>query len=67
MSDKEKLERTKPVVNVGTIGRVGHGKSIIAAALAAVLANVGEKYHVTNHPKVSYPVNRTNKKTIYRG
>lgn len=66
MNEKEKFERTKPVVNVGTIGHVDHGKSIIAAALAAVLANVGEKYHVTNHPKVSYPVNRTNKKTIYR-
>ena len=67
MNDKEKFERTKPVVNVGTIGHVDHGKSIIAAALAAVLANVGKEDIATSPPKVSYPVNRTNKKTIYRG
>lgn len=67
MNEKEKFERTKPVVNVGTIGHVDHGKSIIAAALAAVLANVGKEDIATSPPKVSYPVNRTNKKTIYRG
>ena len=67
MNEKEKFERTKPYVNVGTIGHVDHGKSIIAAALAAVLANVGEKYHTTSLRKVSYPVNRINKKSIYRG
>lgn len=67
MNEKEKFERTKPVVNVGTIGHVGHCKSFIAAALAAVLANVGKVDTPTNPPKVSYPVNRTNKKTIYRG
>ena len=67
MNEKEKFERTKPVVNVGTIGHVDHGKSIIAAALAAVLANVGKEDIATSPPKVRYPVNRTNKKTIYRG
>lgn len=67
MNEKEKFERTKPVVNVGTIGHVDHGKNIIAAALAAVLANVGKEDIATSPPKVSYPVNRTNKKTIYRG
>ena len=67
MNEKEKFERTKPVVSVGTIGHVDHGKSIIAAALAAVLANVGKEDIATSPPKVSYPVNRTNKKTIYRG
>lgn len=67
MNEKEKFERTKPVVNVGTIGHVDHGKSIIAAALAAVLANVGKEDITTSPPEVSYPVNRTNKKTIYRG
>lgn len=67
MNEKEKFERTKPVVNVGTIGHVDHGKNIIAAALAAVLANVGKEDIATSLPKVSYPVNRTNKKTIYRG
>ena len=67
MNEKEKFERTKPVVNVGTIGHVSHGKSIIAAALVAVLSNVGKEHLETSPPKVSYPVNRTNKKTIYRG
>ena len=67
MNEKEKFERTKPYVNVGTIGHVDHGKNIIAAALAAVLENVGKEDIETSPPKVSYPVNRTNKKTIYRG
>lgn len=67
MNEKEKFERTKPIVNVGTIGHVDHGKNIIAAALAAVLANVGKEDIATSLPKVSYPVNRANKKTIYRG
>lgn len=67
MNEKEKFERTKPVVNVGTIGHVDHGKSFIAAALAAVLANVSKVDTPIAPPKVSYPVNRTNKKAIYRG
>lgn len=66
MSDKEKFERTKPVVNIGTIGHVDHGKNIIAA-LAAVLANVGKVDSVTTQPTISYPLSRINKKTIYRG
>ena len=67
MSDKEKFERTKPHVNVGTIGHVDHGKNIIATALAALLANVGRVDSVTTQPTISYPVSRINKKTIYRG
>ena len=71
MNEKEKFERTKPVVNVGTIGHVDHGKTTLTvaltAALATVLANVGKEDIATSPPKVSYPVNRTNKKTIYRG
>lgn len=66
MSEKEKFERTKPYVNVGTIGHVDHGKNIIAA-LKAVLANVGKLDPVTTQPTISYPVSRINKKTIYRG
>ena len=33
---KEKFERTKPHVNVGTIGHVDHGKMTLTAAIAAV-------------------------------
>jgi len=34
---KEKFERTKPHVNVGTIGHVDHGKTTLTAAISAVL------------------------------
>ena len=35
---KGKFERTKPHVNVGTIGHVDHGKTTLTAAIATVLA-----------------------------
>ena len=35
---KEKYERTKPHVNVGTIGHVDHGKTTLTAAITTVLA-----------------------------
>lgn len=35
---KEKFERTKPIVNVGTIGHVDHGKTKLTAAVTAVLS-----------------------------
>jgi len=38
---KEKFERTKPHVNVGTIGHVDHGKTTLTAAITKVL---GEKF-----------------------
>jgi elongation factor Tu len=37
---KEKFERTKPHVNVGTIGHVDHGKSTLTAALTKVMAEL---------------------------
>ena len=37
---KEKYERTKPHVNVGTIGHVDHGKTTLTAALTMVLAKL---------------------------
>ncbi len=36
---KEKFERTKPHVNVGTIGHVDHGKTTLTAALTKVLGS----------------------------
>ena len=65
MNDKEKFERTKPVVNVGTIGHVDHGKNIIAAAVASVLARMAKENFETTMPKVSYPVERFNKRAVY--
>jgi elongation factor Tu len=38
---KEKFERTKPHVNVGTIGHVDHGKTTLTAAITTVLAKAG--------------------------
>ncbi len=38
---KEKYSRTKPHVNVGTIGHVDHGKTTLTAAISAVLASKG--------------------------
>ena len=38
---KEKFERTKPHVNIGTIGHVDHGKTTLTAAITTVLANRG--------------------------
>ncbi len=38
---KEKFQRTKPHVNIGTIGHVDHGKTTLTAAITAVLATKG--------------------------
>ncbi|HLS88345.1 MAG TPA: elongation factor Tu [Sphingobacteriaceae bacterium] len=38
---KEKFERTKPHVNVGTIGHVDHGKTTLTAAITLVLSKQG--------------------------
>ncbi len=38
---KEKFERNKPHVNVGTIGHVDHGKTTLTAAITMVLATAG--------------------------
>ncbi|MBR0206362.1 MAG: elongation factor Tu [Clostridia bacterium] len=39
---KQKFERTKPHVNVGTIGHVDHGKTTLTAAITMALAQSGE-------------------------
>ena len=41
MAEKEHYERTKPHVNIGTIGHVDHGKTTLTAAITAVLATKG--------------------------
>ncbi len=38
---KEKFDRSKPHVNIGTIGHVDHGKTTLSAAIATVLAKHG--------------------------
>jgi len=39
---KQKFERTKPHVNVGTIGHVDHGKTTLTAAITKILAEDGK-------------------------
>ena len=38
---KEKFNRNKPHLNIGTIGHVDHGKTTLSAAIATVLSNKG--------------------------
>ncbi len=38
---KEKFDRSKPHVNIGTIGHVDHGKTTLTAAITRVLASMG--------------------------
>ena len=35
---REKFDRTKPHINIGTIGHVDHGKTTLTAAITAVLS-----------------------------
>lgn len=44
---KEKFERTKPHVNVGTIGHVDHGKTTLTSAITKVLSKNGKTKFVT--------------------
>ena len=39
---KQKFERTKPHVNIGTIGHVDHGKTTLTAAITKWLAMQGK-------------------------
>ena len=39
---KQKFERTKPHVNIGTIGHVDHGKTTLTAAITKYLAMKGQ-------------------------
>jgi len=44
---KQKFERTKPHVNVGTIGHVDHGKTTLTAAITKVMALKGQAHFVS--------------------
>ncbi|MFZ0430564.1 MAG: GTP-binding protein, partial [Acidobacteriota bacterium] len=43
---REKFERTKPHINVGTIGHVDHGKTTLTSAITMVLAKANPKIQV---------------------
>ena len=49
---KEKFERTKPHVNVGTIGHVDHGKTTLTAAITMVLSNLSGSEYVKTYEEI---------------
>ena len=44
---KARFERTKPHVNVGTIGHVQHGKTTLTAAITMILSKQGQAQYVS--------------------
>ncbi len=46
MAEKEKFERAKPHINVGTIGHVDHGKTMLTAAILKCMKSLGHKSQV---------------------
>ena len=44
---KEKFDRSKPHVNIGTIGHVDHGKTTLTAAITKILAKGNPKVKFT--------------------
>ena len=49
---KEKFDRSKPHVNVGTIGHVDHGKTTLTAAITATLAKASDKVAVRSFDSI---------------
>ena len=44
MAEKAKFDRSKPHVNIGTIGHVDHGKTTLTAAITKYLALKGDVF-----------------------
>ena len=49
---REKFERTKPHVNIGTIGHVDHGKTTLTAAITTVLGKANPKIQVRSFDSI---------------
>ena len=49
---KQKFERTKPHINVGTIGHIDHGKTTLTAAITSCLAGHGENVEVRSFASI---------------
>ena len=49
---KEKFERTKPHVNVGTIGHVDHGKTTLTSAITMTLAKLNPKIQIRSFDSI---------------
>src|SRR5512136_817854 len=61
---KQKFERTKPHMNVGTIGHVDHGKTTLTAAITKVLAMKGQATYTTFDQIDKAPEERERRITI---
>ena len=49
---KQAFERTKPHVNIGTIGHVDHGKTTLTAAITMVLSKLADKDYVMTYEDI---------------
>src|SRR4249920_2042735 len=49
---KEKFERNKPHLNIGTIGHIDHGKTTLTAAITKVLADRNPGVHFTSFAEI---------------
>jgi elongation factor Tu len=49
---KQKFERNKPHLNIGTIGHIDHGKTTLTAAITKVLAETGTGTSATNFDQI---------------
>ena len=53
---KQKFERTKPHVNIGTTGHVDHGKTTLTAAITKYLAMQGKAQPILLEPMMKVSV-----------
>ncbi|MCJ7471509.1 MAG: GTP-binding protein, partial [Actinobacteria bacterium] len=49
---KEKFERTKPHINIGTIGHVDHGKTTLTSAITMCLQGTGQSEAVRSFDSI---------------
>ncbi|MGB3863428.1 MAG: GTP-binding protein, partial [Candidatus Aminicenantaceae bacterium] len=49
---KAKFERTKPHLNIGTIGHVDHGKTTLTAAITKVLNKISNKVSFIDYDQI---------------
>ena len=54
---KESFDRSKPHVNIGTVGHVDHGKTTLTAAITKVLADKGLAEQIMNLSALNKVVN----------
>jgi len=55
---KEKFERNKPHINIGTIGHVDHGKTTLTAAITKTLADLNPKVTAKSYSRTTRSTTR---------